>query len=35
MRWWHFGLVGGIVLSLATAGKVVRVIAFGAAPQVE
>jgi hypothetical protein len=27
LRWWHFGLIGGIALSLATAVKVIK--AFG------
>jgi hypothetical protein len=30
-RWWQFGLVGGFVLSLATAIKVVRSVVRGAA----
>lgn len=31
MRWWQFGLLGGFVLSLATAVKVVRAVVRGAA----
>lgn len=30
MRWWQFGLAGGIVLSLATAVKVIRALVGGA-----
>jgi hypothetical protein len=35
MRWWQCGLLGGIVLSLATAFKVVRAIVLGAAGKAE
>ena len=34
-RWWQFGLLGGFVLSLATAIKVVRALVRGAAGEVE
>ena len=33
-RWWQFGLCGGIILSLATAAKAVRVIVLGGGGQV-
>ena len=35
LRWWQFGLFGGIVLSLATAVKVIRVVVRGAADNAE
>ncbi len=31
VRWWHFGLVGGFTLAVATAVKLVRAIARGGA----
>jgi hypothetical protein len=35
LRWWQFGFFGAVVLSLATAVKVVRAIVGGAAEQAE
>jgi hypothetical protein len=35
MRWWQFGLFGGVVLSPATAIKVVRAVVRGAAGEAE
>jgi hypothetical protein len=35
MRWWQFGLLGGVVLSLATAVKVIRAIVGGATGEAE
>ena len=35
MRWWQFGLLGGVVLSLATAAKLIRAIVGGAAGETE
>jgi hypothetical protein len=35
VRWWQFGLFGGVVLSLATAIKVVRAIVGGSAAGAE
>src|SRR5688500_6819119 len=35
MRWWQFGLIGGIVLSLATAGKFIRAIVTGRAHDID
>jgi hypothetical protein len=34
-RWWQFGLFGGVVLSLATAVKVVRAVVRGAAGEAD
>jgi len=35
MRWWQFGLIGGVVLSLATAGKFDSAIVTGRAGEVD
>jgi hypothetical protein len=35
MRWWQFGLFGGVVLSLATAVKVIRAVVRGAAGEAD
>ena len=35
MRWWQFGLIGGVVLSLATAGKFVRALVTGGADDID
>ena len=35
MRWWQFGLVGGVVLSIATAIKLVRAVVHGAVGDIE
>jgi hypothetical protein len=34
-RWWQFGLIGGVALSIATAVKVVRAVVRGAAGDAE
>jgi hypothetical protein len=31
MRWWHFGLIGGLALSVVTAGNVLKAVLAGAA----
>jgi ADP-ribose pyrophosphatase len=35
MRWWQFGLTGGIVLSLATAVKLIHALVYGAAEEID
>ena len=35
MRWWQFGLFGGVVLSLATAVKVLKAVVAGTTDQAE